>query len=66
MLTSNIKSIMKERKVTIRAMVADTGLSGDTISRARNAAQISMCSLGTLEIMAKYLGCKIKDLFDEE
>jgi len=65
MLTSNIKSIMKERKVTIRAMVADTGLSGDTISRARKD-QISMCSLGTLGIMAKYLGCKIKDLFDED
>lgn len=64
MLISNVKRIMTEKGVTIRAMVADTGLSGDTISRARKA-QISMCSLGTLEIMAKYLGCKIKDLFDE-
>jgi DNA-binding Xre family transcriptional regulator len=65
MLTSNVKRIMQEKKVTIRAMNEATGLSFETITRARKS-QINLCRLNTLEIMASYLGCKVKDLFDED
>ena len=65
MIVSNLKNIMEEKKITIRAMVQDTGLSDMTILRARRT-HIRQCRLCTLEVMAGYLGVKIKDLFVEE
>ena len=65
MLTSNVKRLMEDKGVTIRAMVEQTGLADVTILRARKK-QISQCRLYTLEIIAQCLGCKIKDLFEEE
>ena len=65
MLTSNVKRIMKEKGVTIRAMNEATGLSFETITRARKE-HINLCRLNTLEAIAKYLGCKVKDLFEED
>jgi len=65
MLTSNVKKLMEEKGVTIRMMVAKTGLADVTILRARRE-QIIQCRLVTLESIAKCLGCKIKDLFDED
>lgn len=64
MITSNLKKIMEDKRITIRKMIQDTGLSDMTILRARRK-QISQCRLCTLEIMATYLECKIKDLFEE-
>jgi len=64
MITSNIKKIMEEKKLTVRAMNAATGLSLETISRARLKG-INQCRLCTLEVMAGYLDCKVKDLLDE-
>ena len=64
MITSNLTKIMEEKKVTIRAMIQGTGLSDMTILRARRK-QISQCRLCTLEIMAEYLGVRVKDLFEE-
>jgi DNA-binding Xre family transcriptional regulator len=64
MLTSNVRKIMEEKKTTVRAMMEKTGLSGETIIRARKN-QINLCRLNTLETIAGYLGCKVKDLFDE-
>jgi len=65
MITSNIKKIMEKKGVTIRKMVQDTRLADVTILRARRE-QISQGRLCTLEVMAEYLGCTIKDLFEEE
>ena len=65
MLTSNVRKIMEERKVTIRSLVERTRLADVTILRARRD-QIVQCRLGTLETIAKSLGCKVKDLFDED
>ena len=65
MITSNLKKIMEERQVSIRTMVYDTGLSNMTILRARRNG-INQCRLCTLEVIAGYLGCKVKDLFEEE
>ena len=45
-------------------MVAKTGLSDKTILRAR-CERINACRVYTLEDIAKFLDCKVKDLFDE-
>lgn len=65
MITSNVAKIMKKRGVTIRKMVAATGLSDTTILRAR-CGQINQCRVYTLEIIARFLECDVKDLFNEE
>jgi DNA-binding Xre family transcriptional regulator len=65
MITSNLKAIMSEKKVTIRRMVAETGLSNMTILKARRA-EITQCRLCTLAAIAAYLGVKTKDLYSEE
>lgn len=65
MITSNVKRLMEEQGVTIRGMVEKTRLADITILRARGE-QIAQCKLSTLEVIAKCLGCSIKDLFNEE
>lgn len=65
MITSNVKKIMEDKGVTIREMVAKTGLSDTTILRAR-CGQINQCRVYTLETIASFLECKVKDLFNEE
>lgn len=65
MITSNLKRLMEERKISIRTLVYETGISNMTILRARRKG-IVQCRLATLEIIADYLGCRVKDLFEEE
>lgn len=65
MFSSNIKGIMKEKKTTVRELVAQTGLSSATIDRARGA-EISECRLSTLGKIANALGVSVKDTFDGE
>ena len=64
MITSNVRQIMENQSITIRYMVEKTGISDKTILRAR-CSRINECRLYTLEAIAKFLGCKVKDLFDE-
>jgi DNA-binding Xre family transcriptional regulator len=64
MLISNVKKIMEDKGITIRAMVVKTGISDKTILRAR-CSRINECRVYTLEAIAKSLDCKVKDLFDE-
>ena len=64
MITSNVKKIMNNKGVTIRKMVEHTGLADKTILRAR-CEQINQCRVYTLEIIADFLNCKVKDLFNE-
>lgn len=64
MINSNVKRIMEDKNVTIRQMMAGTGLSDKTILRAR-CTQINQCRLYTLESIAKFLDCNVKDLFSE-
>ena len=64
MITSNIRKMMEEKGITIRDMVAKTGISDKTILRAR-CSRINECRLYTLEAMAEFLECKVKDLFEE-
>ena len=65
MLKSNLKKIMEEKGETIRGLAAKAKVSDRTILSARGD-DISKCRLYTLEAIARCLGCKVKDLFDEE
>lgn len=65
MIKSRIKEVMTETGITLKRMVADTGLAEMTLIRALRE-QIAQCQLCTLEIMAKYLGCKTKNLYEEK
>lgn len=65
MITSNLKYIMRERKITISRLIELSGVSNHTIVRARRTS-ISECTLGTLEKIADALNCKVKDLFEQE
>ena len=64
MIYSKIKKIMEEKKVTTRAILTSTGISSQTLNRARGPL-IRECRLSTLEAIAGALGVKVKDLFDE-
>ena len=64
MVISNIRQIMESKNVTVRHMMEDSGLANETILRARGE-QIAQCRLETLERIAKCLGCKTKDLYEE-
>jgi DNA-binding Xre family transcriptional regulator len=55
---------MEEKGISVRAMVAGAGLSDKTILRAR-CSRINECRVYTLEAIAMFLGCKVKDLFEE-
>ena len=55
---------MKRKKVTIRSLAAESGLSDRTILRARSS-QIVQCRLYTLQTIARLLECQVKDLFEE-
>lgn len=64
MIKSKIKEIMKEKQMTILGLAALSGLAKQSIDRARGAL-ISESRMSTLEAIAKALGVKVKDLFDE-
>jgi len=65
MIESNIKRLMKEKRVTVRGLMSETRLANETIVRARGA-HIRQCRLETLETIAHALGCRVKDLFEED
>lgn len=66
MLTSNIKQLMKQKKLTMRDMETLTGMSLRTLNKARQDEGIAECRLSTLGRIAKALGVPIKKLFDGE
>jgi len=65
MFTSNVKALMKRKKVTVREIVASTGLSSATIHKARQDEGIAECRLSTLGRIGGALGVKTKRLYDE-
>lgn len=66
MLNSNIKQLMKQKKLTMRDMETLTGMSLRTLNKARQDEGIAECRLSTLGRIAKALGVPIKKLFDGE
>jgi len=65
MISSNIKMMMKDQGITIRDLMGRTGLSNETILRARSE-KIRLCRLETLATIAAALGVRTKDLYEEE
>lgn len=65
MIKSNLKKIMERLDVTYKQLEEKTGVSSQTITRARGD-MISECRLSTLEIIARALGVTTKDLYDED
>ena len=64
MIESNVKNIMENMDITYAELESVTGLSSQTITRARSR-RIREMSLETLETIARALGVTVKDLFDE-
>ena len=65
MITSNLKAVMEQKGVTLKKMVEDTKLAEMTLIRARGQ-KIGQCKLDTLAAMARYLGVKTRDLYEED
>lgn len=65
MIQSNIKKLMENKGITLRDLMEKTGLSNETILRARGD-KILKCRLETLVAIAAALGCGVKTLFDEK
>lgn len=63
---SNIKKLMKEKKITMQLLSDQQGLSSATINRARQDEGIAECRLSTLGRIADALGVPTKQLYDEE
>lgn len=66
MIKSNVKEFMEKAGVSVRKGASLTGLSTQTINRARQDETILGCSLETLQTIAKACGCRVKDLFTED
>ena len=62
MIKSNLKEIMERLDVTYKHLEETTGISSQTITRARGE-MISECRLSTLETIAKALGVMGKDFY---
>ena len=63
--SSNVSEIMKKKKMTIRELSENSGLSTSTINKARQDESIAECRLSTLGHIADALGVKAKRLFEE-
>ena len=62
-MESKLPKIMKMKGVTIYDLIDMTGLSKQTITRARDE-RIRHCSLHTLESIAHALGVRTADLYE--
>ena len=65
MIRSNIKILMKEKKLNVREFAEMKGMSTATINKARRDNGILECRLSTLVRIADALGVKTKRLYEE-
>lgn len=66
LFSSNVKVLMREKKVTIEQVVQQHGLSRATLHKLRQNEGISECRLSTLGRIADALGVSTKELYDEQ
>jgi DNA-binding Xre family transcriptional regulator len=66
MISSNVKYIMRKKEKTLREVTEDAQISESTLLKIRKSSLIGECKLNTLRKVAQALGCKVKDLFEEE
>ena len=57
---------MRSKGITLREVVGKTGISESTLLKIRKSSAIGECKLSTLKKVAQAIGCKVKDLFEEE
>ena len=65
-MKSNLERIMKDKKMTIRALEQRAEVNNVTILKARKDSEIARCTLATLEKLADALGVSVHDLFNDE
>ena len=65
-ISSNVKYIMRKEGVTLREITERAKISESTLLKIRKSSTIGECKLNTLKKVAQALGCKLKDLFEEE
>lgn len=65
MFISKIKDLMKNKKITMRDLAEQSGVSVVTLNKARQDEGISECRLSTLGKIGSALGVKTKRLYDE-
>lgn len=61
---SNIKKLMKQKRITAKQVEAATGISSRTLAKARSDEGILECRLSTLIRIANALGVDVKVLFE--
>lgn len=66
MFVSNIKQLMQDKKKNFQDMVIESGLSRQTIHKARQDEGISECRLSTLARIADALGVDVKETFERK
>ncbi|GLI36181.1 hypothetical protein DAMNIGENAA_36140 [Desulforhabdus amnigena] len=64
-MKSKLKSVMKEKKVTVRELQKMSGVSLQTITKACDE-RINTCSVRSIYSIAKALEVSIVDLIEEE
>ena len=65
-IKSNVARIMTENGLTVRGFAEKANLAPRTIMNARDDEAIKACSITTLMVIAHALGCRVKDLFEED
>lgn len=63
-IKSKVTERMREKGATVHGLAELTGLSSQTVLRARSE-KIRLCRLDTLATIAAALGIRTKDLFEE-
>jgi DNA-binding Xre family transcriptional regulator len=66
MISSNVKYIMRKEGKTLREITESARISETTLLKIRKSSLIGECKLNTLKKVAQALGCKVKDLFEED
>ena len=65
MFVSNVRKLMEDKGKAFQGVVKESGLSRQTIHKARQDDGISECRLSTLGRIGAALGVKTKRLYDE-
>ena len=65
MFRSNVNQLLEEKGMSTYALAEKSGISRQSLFKARQDAGISECRLSTLARIARALGVETKDLFDE-
>jgi len=65
MLRSKIDDLLWQKRLKVKDLVEQSGLARETIFRARKDDTFLSCNMRTLEIIARALDVKVKDLFEE-